>query len=364
MQPEVLTTRRLTLDIPSPADIDEINQICQDGQIQKWTTVPVPYSRDDAAYFIEKVALPGWQNGSPTWFIRMIADEEAEGVGSSSTRFREEPSKSPIVGAIGLVKKGLTAEIGYWLAAYGRGRGIMGEAVQAALDYAFETMQVESVQYECFVIGGEPNWASAKVAWRAGFTFDGLIRKARTSNRGVAVDALVGSMLKEDPREPSHAWFGPTAQRPAVPDSRDPEALVRQFHETYALPVVAGGANVDRARVHMRMGLIGEEFAELVGAVYGARARASIESAFAEAVANDDGTRDTVETADALGDLVYVIYGMALEMGIPMRDVLAEIQASNLSKLGADGKPIYREDGKVLKGPAFFSPDIKGVLGL
>lgn len=148
-----------------------------------------------------------------------------------------------------------------------------------------------------------------------------------------------------------------------LPDSRQPELLVRQFHETYNLPVV-DHPNVDRDRVHMRMALIAEEFAELVGAVYGKDARATIEDAYASAVKADDNTRDTVETADALGDLVYVVYGMALEMGIPLSDVLAEIQASNMSKLGSDGLPIYREDGKVLKGPGFFAPDIKKVLGL
>src|SRR5699024_11474493 len=80
------------------------------------------------------------------------------------------------------------------------------------------------------------------------------------------------------------------------------------------------------------------------------------------AVASDDGTRDVVETADAIGDLVYVLYGMALECGIPIADVLAEIQDSNLSKLGADGRPLLREDGKVLKGPGYRRPDIARVL--
>ncbi len=154
-----------------------------------------------------------------------------------------------------------------------------------------------------------------------------------------------------------------TEHNGGIPDSNQPELLVRQFHSVYGLPVVSDGANVDRDRVHMRMALIAEEFAELVGSIYGKQARKTIESAFGEAVTYDDDSRDTVETADALGDLVYVIYGMALEMGIPMKDVLAEIQASNLSKLGEDGKPIYREDGKVLKGPNFFQPNIARVLG-
>lgn len=354
MQPKALTTHRLTLDIPTPGDIDEINEICQDELIQKWTTVPVPYTRESAASFIEQVAIPGWEKGSPTWFIREISEKNTD----------DGVATGPIVGAIGLTREVTSAEIGFWLAPEGRGRGIVSEAVQAVLDFAFDTMGVESVQYQCAVMDGEPNWASAKVAWLAGFAFEGEVRKLRTSNRGKAVGILFASLLKEDSREPQHAWFGPSSRHPAIPDSRDPEALVRQFHATYDLPMTADGPNVDRERIHMRMQLIAEEFSELVGAVYGETARAGMEEAYSQAVADDDGTRDTVESADALGDLVYVIYGMALEMGIPMRDVLAEIQASNLSKLGADGQPIYREDGKVLKGPGFFSPDITRVLGL
>lgn len=87
-----------------------------------------------------------------------------------------------------------------------------------------------------------------------------------------------------------------------------------------------------------------------------------MEDAWAQAQTVDEQARDTVEVADALGDLIYVIYGMALELGIPLSRVLDEIQASNLSKLGADGQPIYREDGKVLKGPDYFPPDISRAL--
>ncbi len=157
---------------------------------------------------------------------------------------------------------------------------------------------------------------------------------------------------------------------PAMPDHLEnsnphqPESLVRVFHETYGLPIVGDAPNVARDRIHMRMSLIGEEFAELMGAVYGQKARETIEEAFQAAVAQDTHTRDTVETADALGDLIYVIYGMALETGIPLADVLAEIQASNLSKLDENGKPIYRSDGKVLKGQNYFPPNIARVLGL
>lgn len=148
-------------------------------------------------------------------------------------------------------------------------------------------------------------------------------------------------------------------------DSTKPNELVKQFHEVYNLPIMMGETpSCDRERIHMRMGLISEEFAELTGALYGAEARTIIETASVAAKAADDHTRNTIEVADAMADLVYVIYGMALECGIDLDAVLAEVQASNLSKLGADGKPIYREDGKVLKGPGFFPPNIAKVLGL
>ena len=81
-------------------------------------------------------------------------------------------------------------------------------------------------------------------------------------------------------------------------------------------------------------------------------------------MAADDGRRSTVEAADALADLVYVVYGMALETGIDLAAVLAEVQRSNMSKLGPDGRPVYREDGKVLKGPGYVPPDVAGALGI
>ena len=72
--------------------------------------------------------------------------------------------------------------------------------------------------------------------------------------------------------------------------------------------------------------------------------------------------RDLVEIADALTDILYVTYGMAHALGIPIDECFAEVQASNMSKLGEDGKPIYREDGKVLKGENYFKPDISRII--
>jgi predicted HAD superfamily Cof-like phosphohydrolase len=73
---------------------------------------------------------------------------------------------------------------------------------------------------------------------------------------------------------------------------------------------------------------------------------------------------DLVEIADALGDQLYILCGTILSHGMQhvIEDVFAEIQSSNMSKLGEDGEPIVREDGKILKGPHYFKPDIKSIL--
>jgi predicted HAD superfamily Cof-like phosphohydrolase len=81
---------------------------------------------------------------------------------------------------------------------------------------------------------------------------------------------------------------------------------------------------------------------------------------YLEAVQNND----IVEIADALGDMLYILCGTILEHGLQhkIEELFDEIQRSNMSKLGEDGKPIYREDGKVLKGPNYFKPNFEAIL--
>lgn len=73
---------------------------------------------------------------------------------------------------------------------------------------------------------------------------------------------------------------------------------------------------------------------------------------------------DLVEVADALGDMLYILCGTIIEHGMQYKieEVFDEIQRSNMSKLGEDGQPIYREDGKVLKGPNYFKPNIASII--
>ena len=357
----------LVLSVPTGDDLDRITEICQDADIQEWTFVPRNYQRSDAQFFVEQVVAKGWSEGRElTWAIR------------------EADAGAPpdLVGMLGITLSGpenaRTGEVGYWLAAAARGRGTMTRAVAALIDTAFDPsgpLALSALRWRCDIHetshGPVPNWASWKVAWSLGFQREGQVRRF-LPNDGRLHDGWIATLLPDDPREPRAPWDGPVEADGALPlvahdgvgerEGDDPEALVRRFHHVYGLPVQTDGASLERESLDMRMSLIAEEFSELVGAVYGQAARAEIESSYRRAVAADDGTRDTVETADALADLIYVIYGMALETGIDLASVLAEVQRSNMSKLGADGKPVYREDGKVLKGPDYFPPNVEAVL--
>ena len=76
---------------------------------------------------------------------------------------------------------------------------------------------------------------------------------------------------------------------------------------------------------------------------------------FKEAIKNND----LKEVVDALTDILYVTYGAGHAFGVNLDECFDEVQRSNMSKLGEDGKPIYNENGKVMKGPKYFQPDLK-----
>ena len=73
--------------------------------------------------------------------------------------------------------------------------------------------------------------------------------------------------------------------------------------------------------------------------------------------------RDMIQIADALTDLLYVVYGAGHAFGLDLDECFEEVHRSNMSKLGENGRPIHREDGKVMKGPGYFEPDLEGILG-
>ena len=119
---------------------------------------------------------------------------------------------------------------------------------------------------------------------------------------------------------------------------------VKLFHTTYGLGVSNEmKANLGEQKNALRFELMREENEE-----------------YFEAVKNND----LIEIADALGDMLYILCGTILEHGLQhkIEEVFDEIQRSNMSKLGEDGKPIYREDGKVMKGPNYFKPNFEEIL--
>lgn len=121
-------------------------------------------------------------------------------------------------------------------------------------------------------------------------------------------------------------------------------AAVSEFHSAFGLGVNGEPvADLGKEKNRLRFELMKEENEEYLQA------------------ANNG---DLVEVADALGDMLYILCGTILEHGMQhkIEEVFDEIQRSNMSKLGADGKPLYREDGKVLKGPAYFKPDLEKIL--
>jgi predicted HAD superfamily Cof-like phosphohydrolase len=138
-------------------------------------------------------------------------------------------------------------------------------------------------------------------------------------------------------------------------------AQVSEFHRVYGQPIGDKPCVPDEATVRLRARLIGEEFVEMLAAMFdiddeviGLQIRDIAELARVRV--------NLPELVDAWGDLDYVVEGSRLAFGVDGAPVAAEIQRSNLSKLGADGKPIRREDGKTLKGPNYSPPDLVSVL--
>ena len=122
---------------------------------------------------------------------------------------------------------------------------------------------------------------------------------------------------------------------------KHPHDAVREFHEAFNLPV-GSRPNLPTHDVRtLRQNLLREEFTEYMDAEH---------------------TDDIVEIADALADIIYIACGTAVAYGIPLDDVFAEVHRSNMAKLGPDGKPIYRDDGKVLKPADWSPPDVRGIL--
>jgi RimJ/RimL family protein N-acetyltransferase len=188
MEPYTLTGRGFVLDPPGPRDIDRIRDCCQDLNIQRWTAVPVPYGRADAERFVNIVVPHGWETDSErAWAIREIT-----------------PHGMVLVGMVGLKLDGQgSSEVGYWLAADCRGRGLATAATRLATRHALDPGAMAQRRVVIKVIVG--NWASRAVAVRCGFSIGGTIR-SEVLHRGHPVDCWVGTMIPGDSAIQTESW--------------------------------------------------------------------------------------------------------------------------------------------------------------
>ncbi|UWF78032.1 MULTISPECIES: GNAT family N-acetyltransferase [Microbacterium] len=181
MEPVTLRTERLVLSIPTMTDVDAITEACQDTEVPRWTTVPSPYTAENAREFVEKVTTWWDERAETVWAIRR------DGV---------------LAGMIGLHRitdhpHGGEAEIGYWGAAAFRGQGLMTEAGRAVVDWAFGELGLVRLSWRA-VVGNVP---SARTARTLGFRYEGTLRQGLTGPRG-RDDGWIAGLPAADDRTP------------------------------------------------------------------------------------------------------------------------------------------------------------------
>lgn len=179
----VLTDGAVTLRAHTTDDIDAVHEMCQDPEMQRWTTIPVPYLRENAVHYLTQMIPNGWRDGGAwTWAI------EYEG---------------RLAGTVDLHDgRGQGGEIGFSLAPWARGAGVMTRAVKLVVRHAFDGFGWDRVIWRAFV----GNWASRRVAWKCGFRGLVVVPGGGTA-RGVRMDEWVATIGRDDELEPQGNWW-------------------------------------------------------------------------------------------------------------------------------------------------------------
>ncbi|MFF0345002.1 GNAT family N-acetyltransferase [Kribbella sp. NPDC004875] len=182
----VLTDGVVTLRAHTAADVEPAFRMCQDPVMQQWTTIPVPYLREHAVNFLTEVIPNGWRaNTLWAWAI------EYDG------RYAGTIDLGDGEGGVGEVGFAVTPDV--------RGNGVMTRALKLAVRYAFDELNWKRVIWRAFV----GNWASRRVAWKAGFR--GLVTIPGGGRaRGVRKDEWVASVGRDDELEPQGNWWSVT----------------------------------------------------------------------------------------------------------------------------------------------------------
>jgi predicted HAD superfamily Cof-like phosphohydrolase len=138
--------------------------------------------------------------------------------------------------------------------------------------------------------------------------------------------------------------------------------MVKNFHKTFNKVQDPTTPTVPPSEISiLRIRLMCEELQEVLTEL-GFTAEFKMEAVEGFVLGPKFTSVNLINVAKELADLLYVVYGTAAAFGIDVDAVFEEVHRSNMSKVGEDGKPLYREDGKVLKGPNYFTPDVESIL--
>lgn len=179
MDPVELFDDRLLLRLPLRADVDDITRACQDPELQRWIPVPVPYARAHGQQWVDDTRDSWRADRELRW---VIVERQAGGAMSGP------------LGAIGLHARDATMrEVGFWMAPWARGQGIMTDAVRLVCGWGFTELGLGRIEW----LANVGNNASRRVAQKVGFTMEGTMR-ARLLHRGERVDGWCGGLLPGD----------------------------------------------------------------------------------------------------------------------------------------------------------------------
>jgi RimJ/RimL family protein N-acetyltransferase len=183
-----LTDGVVTLRRHGEDDLDRVLEQSQDPLSIAWTVVPVPYTREDAKQFVRHAMPGGWESDQEWGFA---VEHEGRYAGTVSLRNRDQGR----------------AEIAFGAHPEVRGQGVMSRALRLLLEWGFSPVSdggrgVETVAW----LANRGNWASRRLAWSLGFTFDGTLR-GWLSHRGQMVDAWAGTLRRGEPLSPATRWL-------------------------------------------------------------------------------------------------------------------------------------------------------------
>jgi RimJ/RimL family protein N-acetyltransferase len=217
----ILTDGTVTLRAHHAGDLEGLLEQATDPLMVAQTTVPVPSTAETSRYFAEEMIPKGWRDDSSWAFAVEVADD------SGTPRF---------CGTVELRNEGdHRAEVAYGAHPWARGRGIMLQALNLLLDWGFEEQKLRTVVWWA----NKGNWASRRLAWRLGFSFDGTLRQW-LPQRGELRDAWVGVLLSTDERQPRSPWLD-------VARIRGRNVVLRAHEPKDAARILEAGVD-DRAR--------------------------------------------------------------------------------------------------------------------